>query len=191
MAGMAIASTVLSVAGAAAQAANNYQNFQAQAKAASANADVAANNARNVLVQGNYAQDLKLKEGKEYISNQYVRNLQSGAGGAGTTGDRAVAKSVYNLENDLSMLAYNYQTKATDYLNQSKMYKYESKVAKANAANSLIAGGINVANSIVGGASSLAAANAGGSGAGESFYVSPVAQSLSRPSYVRNSKLWL
>lgn len=186
MAGMAIASTVLSVAGAAAQAANNYQNFQAQAAAANANAKVAENNARNVLIESSYAQDQKLKEGRQYISNQYVRNMQSGAGGAGTTGDRAVAKSVYNLDKDLSMLAYNYGTKATDYLNQSKVYKYESKVAKANAANSLIAGGLNVANSLL--ASKSFSNNSGGAGGG--LQVSPMAQELSRPSYARNSLLW-
>lgn len=149
MAGMAVASTIISVVSAAAQAANNYQNYKAQAQAASANAQVAENNARNVAMQGSYAQDAKLQEGKQYISNQYVRNLVSGAGGAGTTGDRAVAKSAYNLARDINFLDYNYATKATDYLNQSKMYNYENKVAKANAVNSLIGGGIGVANSVL------------------------------------------
>lgn len=148
MAGMAIASKIISVVSAAAQAANSYQNYQAQAQGASANAQVAESNARNVAVQGNYAQDAKLREGKQFISRQYVGNLQSGAGGAGTTGDRAVAKSVYNLENDLNLLSYNFQTKSIDFLNQAKMYKYEKRVAKANAANSLIGGGLGVANSI-------------------------------------------
>ena len=73
MAGMAAATTIISVISAAAQAANSYQNYQAQAKAANINAQVAESNARNVAVQGNYAQDAKLQEGKQYISNQYVR----------------------------------------------------------------------------------------------------------------------
>ena len=117
MAGMAAASTIISVVSTAAQAANSYANYQAQAKAADINAQIAENNARNTLIQGNYAQDAKLREGKQFISNQYVRNLVSGAGGAGTTGDRAVAKSAYNLDNDLNLLTYNFSTKATDFLN--------------------------------------------------------------------------
>lgn len=188
MAGMAIASTIISAVSAAASAANNYQNLQAQAKAADTNAKVAEANARNTLVQGNYAQDAKLREGKQYISNQFVRNLQSGAGGAGTTGDKAVAKSVYNLENDLNILSYNYAAKATDFLNQSKMYKYESKVAKANAANSLIQGGLGIANSIFA-SKSLNRDNFVDSNS--NIVPSAAAVELSRPAYARNSKLWL
>lgn len=181
MAGMAVASTIISVVSAAAQAANNYQNYKAQAQAASANAQVAENNARNVAMQGSYAQDAKLQEGKQYISNQYVRNLVSGAGGAGTTGDRAVAKSAYNLAKDINFLDYNYATKATDYLNQSKMYNYENKVAKANAVNSLIGGGIGVANSIFASKSLNRDNYSGGT-----FQASPMTQELSRPSYAQN-----
>lgn len=188
MAGMAIASTIISAVSAAASAANNYQNLQTQAKAADTNAKVAEANARNTLVQGNYAQDAKLREGKQYISNQFVRNLQSGAGGAGTTGDKAVAKSVYNLENDLNILSYNYAAKATDFLNQSKMYKYESKVAKANAANSLIQGGLGIANSIFA-SKSLNRDNFNGGEAG-SLQPGKMTQYLQQNPYARNSKLW-
>lgn len=190
MAGMAIASVIISAVSAAAQAANSYQNLQQQAKAADANAKIAENNARLKLVEGNYAQDTKLQEGKQYISRQYVGNLQSGAGGAGTTGDRAVAKSVYNLENDLNLLSYNYSTQAIDFLNQSKMYKYESKVAKANAVNSLLMGGLNVGNSIMASKSINSGNNNSVSSSG-SFQASPTTQELSRPIYARNSKLWL
>ena len=186
MAGMAIASVIISAVSAAAQAANSYQNLQQQAKAADANAKIAENNARLKLVEGNYAQDAKLQEGKQYISRQYVGNLQSGAGGAGTTGDRAVAKSVYNLENDLNLLSYNYSTQAIDFLNQSKMYKYESKVAKANAVNTLLMGG----NSIMA-SKSINSGNNGGVSSSGSFQASPTTQELSRPIYARNSKLWL
>lgn len=164
MAGMAAAGTILSVVSSVSDMANRYQNYQTQASAADTNAAISKTNAQNILIQGNYAQDAKLQEGKQYISNQYVRNLQAGAAGAGTTGDKAVAKSVYNLEKDLALIAYNYQTKATDYLNQAKMYQYESKVAKANAANSLISGGLNIANNLL---------------------VSK------KPTYDRNSKLWI
>lgn len=187
MAGMAAATTIISVISAAAQAANSYQNYQAQAKAANINAQVAESNARLKLVEGNYAQDAKLQEGKQYISNQYVRNLQSGAGGAGTTGDRAVAKSVYNLDNDLNLLSYNYSTQAVDFLNQAKMYKYESKVAKANAVNSLLIGGLNIGNSVLASKSFDKSSGAGGG----TFQASPMTQELSRPAYARNSKLWL
>ena len=186
MAGMAIASVIISAVSAAAQAANSYQNLQQQAKAADANAKIAENNARLKLVEGNYAQDAKLQEGKQYISRQYVGNLQSGAGGAGTTGDRAIAKSVYNLENDLNLLSYNYSTQAIDFLNQSKMYKYESKVAKANAVNTLLMGG----NSIMA-SKSINSGNNGGVSSSGSFQASPTTQELSRPIYARNSKLWL
>lgn len=180
MAGMAIASTIISIVSAAAQAANSYQNYQAQAKAANINADIAANNARQAGIESSYAQDKKMQEGKQYISGQYVSNLQSGAGGAGTTGDRAVAKSVYNLDKDLNMLAYNYSTQATDFLNQSKMFKYEAGVAKANAANALISGGLNVGNT------ALSKVNMrSDNGVGE------LAKEYSRPIYSRNSKLWL
>jgi hypothetical protein len=185
---MGAAATVLSVVGGISQMVNGYSNYSSQAKAADINADVAAANARNTLIESSYAQDAKLQEGKQYISNQYVRNLQSGAGGAGTTGDRAVAKSAYNLEKDLSLIAYNYETKAIDFLNQSKMYKYESKVAKANAVNSLVMGGLNIGNSI------LAGTNVGkaSSGAGGATYQSgPMAQYVQSNPYARNSKLFL
>lgn len=181
MAGMSAAATIISVISSAAQAANSYANYQAQAKAANINADIAENNARNVLIEGNYAQDKKLQEGKQYISGQYVSNLQSGAGGAGTTGDRAVAKSVYNLDKDLAMIAYNYSGQATDFLNQSKMFKYESKVAKANAANALIAGGLNVGNSL------LSTVKVKGS----DDVIDSISKEAARPIYSRNSKLWL
>lgn len=199
MAGMAIASVIISAASAAAQAANSYQNMQTAAQAADANAKIAENNARLKLVEGNYAQDRKLQQGKEFISGQYVGNLQSGVAGAGTTGDKAVAKSVYNLENDLNLLSYNYSTQAVDFLNQSKMYKYESKVAKANAVNTLLMGGLNVGNSI---ASSKTVSNSN-NGSGTTFQASPMTQELSKPSYTQNvgmpgtknyfraSKLWL
>lgn len=191
MAGMAIASVIISAVSAAAQAANSYQNLQQQAKAADANAKIAENNARLKLVEGNYAQDAKLQEGKQYISRQYVGNLQSGAGGAGTTGDRAVAKSVYNLENNLNLLSYNYSTQAIDFLNQSKMYKYESKVAKANAVNSLLMGGLNVGNSIM--ASKIDRTKVGGSDS--NFYPTtssyPMSSYRQQNPYARNSKLWL
>ena len=190
MAGMAIASVIISAVSAAAQAANSYQNLQQQAKAADANAKIAENNARLKLVEGNYAQDRKLQQGKEFISRQYVGNLQSGVAGAGTTGDRAVAKSVYNLENDLNLLSYNYSTQAIDFLNQSKMYKYKSKVAKANAVNSLLMGGLNVGNSIMASKSINSGNNSCVSSSG-SFQASPTTQELSRPIYARNSKLWL
>lgn len=186
MAGMTAATTIISVISAAAQAANSYQNYKAQAKAASINAQVAESDARNIAMQGSYAQDAKLQEGKQYLSNQYVRNLQSGAAGVGTTGDRAVAKSAYNLAKDINFLDYNYATKATDYLNQSKMYNYENKVAKANAVNSLIGGGISVANSIFASKSLNRDNYSGGT-----FQASPMTQELSRPAYARNSKLWL
>ena len=189
MAGMAVASVIISAVSAAAQAANNYQNLQQQSAAAQTNAKIAENNARLKLVEGNYAQDAKLREGKEFISRQYVGNLQSGAAGAGTTGDRAVAKSAYNLENDLNLLSYNYSTQAIDFLNQSKMYKYESKVAKANAVNTLLMGGLNVGNSIAS-SKTLNRDNFTGGG-GTTFQASPMTQELSRPAYARNSKLWL
>ena len=188
MAGMAAASTIISVVSTAAQAANSYANYQAQAKAADINAQIAENNARNTLIQGNYAYDAKLREGKQFISNQYVRNLVSGAGGAGTTGDRAVAKSAYNLDNDLNLLTYNFSTKATDFLNQSKMFKYENKVAKANAANSLIQGGIGIANNIFA-SKTLSRDNFVDSNS--NIVPSAAAVELSRPAYARNSKLWL
>lgn len=188
MAGMAAATTIISVISAAAQAANGYQNYQAQAKAANINAQVAESNARNVAMQGNYAQDAKLQEGKQYISNQYVRNLVSGAGGAGTTGDRAVAKSAYNLARDINLLDYNYATKATDYLNQSKAYKYENAVAKANAANSLIGGGIGIANSVL---ASKTLKRDDFSGGGATYQPGPLAQYVSSNPYARNSKLFL
>ena len=180
MAGMAAASTIISVISAVASTANSYANYQAQVKAANTNAEISDNNARMTGIASSYAQDKKLQEGKQYISGQYVSNLQSGAAGAGTTGDRAVAKSMYNLDKDLNMLAYNYSTKATDFLNQSKMFRYEADVAKANAANTLISGGLNVGNSL------LAKANVK-SDAG----VSELAKEYSRPMYSRNSKLWL
>lgn len=176
MAGMAIAPVIISAVSAAAQAANSYQNFQQQSKAADANAQIAENNARLKLVEGNYAQDKKLQEGKQYISKQYVSNLQSGAAGAGTTGDKAVAKSVYNLEKDLNLLSYNYSTQAIDFLNQSKMYKYESQVAKANAVNSLLMGGLNIGNSIMASKSLNYVQNVGMPGT---------------KNYFRASKLWL
>jgi len=179
MAGMAAASTIISIVSAATQAANSYQNYQAQAKAADINADISSNNAQNVLLQSNYAQDAKLLEGKKYISNQYVRNLQSGAGGAGTTGDRAVAKSVYNLDKDLSMLAYNYSTQATDFLNKSKMFKYEAGVAKANAANALLMGGLNIGNSILAGTNIK-------SGNTDNITVSNLSKDLATPSYAKD-----
>ena len=191
MAGMAVASTIISVVSAAAQAANKYQNYKAQAQAASANAQVAESNARNIAMQGSYAQDAKLQEGKQYISNQYVRNLVSGAGGAGTTGDRAVAKRAYNWAKDINFLDYNYATKATDYLNQSKMYNYENKVAKANAVNSLIGGGIGIANSVL--ASKIDRTKVGGSDS--NFYPAtssyPMSSYWQQNPYARNSKLWL
>ena len=189
MAGMAVASVIISAVSAAAQAANSYKNMQTQAQAADANAKIAENNARLKLIEGNYAQDRKLQQGKEFISRQYVGNLQSGAAGAGTTGDRAVAKSVYNLENDLNILSYNYSTQAIDFLNQSKMYKYESDVAKANAVNTLLMGGLNVGNSIAS-SKTLNRDNFSG-GSGTTFQASPMTQEFSRPTYARNSKLWL
>lgn len=186
MAGMTTAAIIVSAVSSVAQAANAYQNYQTQANAAQANANIAANNSRAVLTQGVYAQDQKQKEGQQYISNQHVRNLQAGAAGAGTTGDRAVAKSAYNLEKDLDMIAYNYQAKATDYLNQSKMYKYEGEVAKANAANALVAGGLNVGNSLLAGVGNkvIAGQSVGG-------VDSNTAAFLAKPTYARNSKLWL
>ena len=185
MAGMAAAATVVSIVSSVAQAANAYQNYQAQAQAANINSNVANNNARMTGIQSSYAQDAKLQQGKQYVSGQYVSNLQSGAGGAGTTGDRAVAKSAYNLEKDVSLLAYNYESKAIDFLNQAKMYNYENKVAKANAANALIGGGINVANNV------LARANVQNNNNVDLGYVNDYTRSVTKPSYARNSKLWL
>lgn len=183
MAGMAIAGKILSIVSTLATTANNYQNLQQQIKANEINENIATNNANNVLVQGNYAKDVKLLEGKKYIANQYVKNLQSGAGGAGTTGEKAVVKSVNNLENDLNLLSYNYHTKAVDFLNQAKMFNYESKVAKANAANLLIAGGLNVVNSLIPQQTDL---NNTTKTMDSKFF-----NGLAKPMYARNSKLFL
>ena len=181
MAGMAAASTIISVVSAAAQAANAYQNYQTQVKAANANAAISDSNARMAGIESSYAIDKKMQEGKQYISGQYVSNLQSGAAGAGTTGDRAVAKSMYNLDKDLNMLAYNYSTKATDFLNQSKMFRYEADVAKANAANTLISGGLNIGNSV------LARANVKSDAGVDNVSVSGMYKDFATPNYAKSA----
>ena len=68
----------------------------------------------------------------------------------------------------------------------NKMFNYESKVAKANAANLLIAGGLNVVNSLVPQKLQQTDLNNTTKTMDSNFFFF-----FSKPMYARNSKLFL
>jgi len=125
-----------------------YKNGMAQAEAANINARIADNNAAAVRLKGVQEQDRILSNGKQQISKQLVAALQGGSMGGGTS-ENAIAKSVYNLKTDLTNTAYNYETEAIGFLNESKLQKYYGKMYRQNAAAGLAGGVLGAAASVL------------------------------------------
>lgn len=120
-----------------------YNNNLSQADAAATNAKISDYNAFAVRKQGSIAVDALLSKGRKEISKQTVAALQGGA--AGGTNDNIITKSNINLMKDIKTTEYNYETKAMDYLNQGKMYRYQRDVYRNNATNSLTSGFLGAA----------------------------------------------
>jgi hypothetical protein len=149
---VATAVTAGAAAGYTAYTAHKQANFQAAV--AQNNAQIAENNAKTVLMEGQVAESAKRAEMGRKIGAALA---EQGASGVDVNyGSPSVVRKGLFEEGELDALTirHNAMAKAIAYKNEGKGYNTTAQFAKIAGRDALIAGGINVASSFVSGANS-------------------------------------
>lgn len=131
---------IASTAGAAASTYTGYQNAKAQEEASEYNAKVSDVAATQQQMEKSVAIDQQRSSARQVQAQGSVAAAQGGS--AGGSAENAILNKWLNLDEDLSALNYNYDTRSTAYKNQASLDRYQAKAAKKNAISSLIGGSL-------------------------------------------------